>query len=212
MVRIRPRHAAKFIVFVFIIAWIYFIYTRDTTFIIPKLKASSSLVEVVPNNGTKDEITDTKVNDHTITGNGSEELDEPNDSQHDLKATDNLFRSNWKLKHGLIMSPSYKSRNIQQAFAYLMNDYNSSTRRIPKLIHQQYKSKELSDERISDVKTFENEALNGFKYLFWTDEELLFFVNEFYPHLQTMYSAFKLPVLRADLARYLLLETFGGAF
>ena len=113
-------------------------------------------------------------------------------------------------KKHIMFDSTYKTSNIQKAMTYLLNSYKPSASLIPKIIHQQYKSKKLTFEQAENVASFKRE--NGFLHLLWTDDELDVFVQEFHPNLTKLFQGFKLPVLRADLARYLLLRTFGGYY
>lgn len=50
------------------------------------------------------------------------------------------------------------------------------------------------------------------EHFLWTDADLEEFVQRDYPQLYLFYMGLPVPILRADLARYLLLNTFGGIY
>lgn len=52
----------------------------------------------------------------------------------------------------------------------------------------------------------------GWEYRFWTDEDLLAFMRDQRPDLLELYLSYSRPVQRADLARYAILEKFGGIY
>lgn len=52
----------------------------------------------------------------------------------------------------------------------------------------------------------------GWEYRFWTDEDLLAFMRDEWPDLLELYLSYPRPVQRADLARYCLLQKYGGVY
>ncbi len=52
----------------------------------------------------------------------------------------------------------------------------------------------------------------GWDYRLWTDEDLLAFMVQQRPDLVDLYLSYSRPVQRADLARYAILEAFGGLY
>ena len=49
-------------------------------------------------------------------------------------------------------------------------------------------------------------------YRFWTDEDLLAFMTREWPELLDLYLAYPRPIQRADLAKYCLLQRYGGVY
>lgn len=81
---------------------------------------------------------------------------------------------------------------------------------IPKIIHQTWKNHDLP---VPASMPESWKALNpDWEYRFWTDEQLADFVEEFYPKLWPLYQAADKPVMKADIARYLILHKFGGIY
>lgn len=81
---------------------------------------------------------------------------------------------------------------------------------IPKIIHQTWKNHKLP---VPASMPESWRALNpDWEYRFWTDSELAEFVQSTYPDLWPLYQAAPKPVMRADIARYLLLHHFGGIY
>jgi mannosyltransferase OCH1-like enzyme len=52
----------------------------------------------------------------------------------------------------------------------------------------------------------------GWDYRFWTDEDLLAFMTREWPELLDLYLAYPRPIQRADLAKYCLLQRYGGVY
>ena len=52
----------------------------------------------------------------------------------------------------------------------------------------------------------------GWRYMFWSDEDLHGFMAREFPRLLPMFEGYTRPVQRADLARYCLLKHFGGVY
>ena len=81
---------------------------------------------------------------------------------------------------------------------------------IPKIIHQTWKDENLP------VPTAMPESWRSqnpdWEYRFWTDAALADFVQATYPALWPLFKAAPKPVMRADIARYLLLHHFGGIY
>ena len=81
---------------------------------------------------------------------------------------------------------------------------------IPKIIHQTWRDHILPVP--SELPDSWKEINPDWDYRFWTDTDLLDFVSSFYPELLELYTSYPSPVQRADLARYLLLDQFGGIY
>jgi alpha 1,6-mannosyltransferase len=122
-----------------------------------------------------------------------------------------MFFENIEIKEGKGRKKNTSSKNSILASNYLQTLYSPEIDSIPKIIHQQYSRFENMDEKTKqNTDTFKYSS--GYLYLFWSDEELLLFVASFYPQYYELYKSLPFPVLRSDLARYLLLETFGGIY
>ena len=81
---------------------------------------------------------------------------------------------------------------------------------IPKIIHQTWKDENLP---VPASMPQSWRAQNpDWEYRFWTDAQLAEFVKAEYPELWPLYEAAPKPVMRADIARYLLLHHFGGLY
>lgn len=52
----------------------------------------------------------------------------------------------------------------------------------------------------------------GWTYRLWTDDDLLAFISEQRPDLLELYLSYSRPVQRADLARYAILQAYGGVY
>jgi hypothetical protein len=81
---------------------------------------------------------------------------------------------------------------------------------IPRIIHQTWRSRDHPVKK-GDPKSWE--ALEpGWRYMFWSDEDLHAFMAAEFPQLLPMFEGYPRPVQRADLARYCLLKHFGGLY
>nr|KAJ3412671.1 membrane-bound alpha-1,6- mannosyltransferase Initiation-specific [Polyrhizophydium stewartii] len=81
---------------------------------------------------------------------------------------------------------------------------------IPRIIHQQWRSANLPSNFATMSATFR--AVDTYAHLLWTDADLSDFVRKYHPTIHALYLSLPKPILRADLARYLLLLTFGGLY
>ncbi|MBB5753990.1 glycosyltransferase [Prosthecomicrobium pneumaticum] len=81
---------------------------------------------------------------------------------------------------------------------------------IPRIIHQTWR-----DRRIPEGLGYPKSWIDSnpdWTYRFWTDEDLLAFFRTERPDLLDLYLAYPKGVQRADLARYCLLERYGGLY
>lgn len=82
---------------------------------------------------------------------------------------------------------------------------------IPRIIHQTWKTEAIPEKFRAWIRTWR--AKNpDWEYRFWTDRELLEFVDRMYPEWLPLYCSWDLGVRRADAARYMLLDHFGGVY
>lgn len=89
--------------------------------------------------------------------------------------------------------------------------YRSRRPRIPLIIHQTWKTKDLPDNFARWSATWR--TLNPqFKYMFWDDVTLREFVADKYPKYLKMYDAFDCHIKRVDTVRYLILHHYGGLY
>jgi hypothetical protein len=81
---------------------------------------------------------------------------------------------------------------------------------IPRIIHQTWRDRDIP-ESVGDPQSWRR--LNPtWAYMFWSDADLLDFFQTQRPDLLTLYESYPNPVQRADLARYCLLQKFGGIY
>lgn len=99
------------------------------------------------------------------------------------------------------------SKILDQATLFMVDSFDPKSSPIPKIIHQQNATKTES----MLVEDF-IEKNDGFLHLFWTDEDLEVFVQKHHPSIHKLYTELPYNILRSDLARYLLLYTFGGVY
>lgn len=81
---------------------------------------------------------------------------------------------------------------------------------IPRIIHQTWRDRRIP-EGLGYPKSW-TDCNPDWTYRFWTDEDLLAFFQNERPDLLDLYLSYPRPVQRADLARYCILERFGGLY
>jgi mannosyltransferase OCH1-like enzyme len=82
---------------------------------------------------------------------------------------------------------------------------------IPPIVHQTWKSDDLPrslKECCASWKRFNPD----FDYRFYDDRSCAAFIYAKYPDLAQLYESLPLPILRADLFRYLIVYSFGGLY
>jgi hypothetical protein len=81
---------------------------------------------------------------------------------------------------------------------------------IPKIIHQTWRDHNPPGPKAwTESWKLQNPS---WEYRFWTDDDLLYFVQTHYPDLEELYLSYPKPVQRADMARYLILHHHGGVY
>ena len=99
-----------------------------------------------------------------------------------------------------------------QAHAHgLKNVSGACYSRIPRIIHQSYKTANLP-ARWADVPQAWRTTHPNWEYRFWSDKENRELVRTSFPWLLETYDGYKYPIQRADVARYLVIATFGGVY
>ena len=83
--------------------------------------------------------------------------------------------------------------------------------RIPKIIHQTYKTADLPDDW-KDTPRIWNETHPGWRYEFWTDERNRDFIATNYPWFLEQFDAYPNGIQRADAIRYFILYHYGGVY
>jgi len=82
---------------------------------------------------------------------------------------------------------------------------------IPKIIHQTYKNREVPviwhkyQDKVRKLHP-------NWEYRLWTDQDNLAFVKQEYPDLLDRYVGMALPIMRADVIRYLIMDKIGGLY
>ena len=85
---------------------------------------------------------------------------------------------------------------------------------IPRLVHQSFPhARFISEDGIWSqyVSTWVNQNPK-YKRLAWSDEEILLFLENNNPKLLRTYTALPLPILKADMSRYIIVNTVGGVY
>lgn len=82
---------------------------------------------------------------------------------------------------------------------------------IPRIIHQMWRDDALPGRWARFRETWIGHHPD-WEHRLWTDQSLREFVAVEYPDFLAVYDAYPKPIMRADAARYLLLEHFGGVY
>ena len=83
--------------------------------------------------------------------------------------------------------------------------------KIPKIIHQTWKTSELPIPQKHLAETWKT-FLPDWEYILWTDEMNREFVATYFPDFLEKYDSYPKNIQRADAIRYLLLKKYGGLY
>ena len=86
-----------------------------------------------------------------------------------------------------------------------------STVRIPKIIMQTWKTKDIPEKWLPSVKSIQK-YMPDWKHILMTDEGNRNFVQEHFPHFLSYFDSFEYPIQRADAIRYMWLYVHGGIY
>ncbi|EMD36796.1 glycosyltransferase family 32 protein [Gelatoporia subvermispora B] len=86
-----------------------------------------------------------------------------------------------------------------------------SPERIPRIIHQTWKSEELPDTW-ANLSQGCRDMMPDYEYTLWTDASARKFIAEQYPWFLDTYDTYSYPIQRADAIRYFVLHHFGGIY
>src|SRR5579862_6272363 len=82
---------------------------------------------------------------------------------------------------------------------------------IPRTLHQLWKTADVPT-RFTMLRETWRKRNPQWEIRLWTDADLDQLVESRYPDLLGLFRGYKEPICRADLGRYLVLETFGGVY
>ncbi len=82
---------------------------------------------------------------------------------------------------------------------------------IPPLIHQTWRDSDIPDRFSAYVASWPRHH-PGWTVRLWTDGDLDALAADHFPHLLEMFRAYPLPIMRADLGRYMVLAVHGGVY
>ena len=84
--------------------------------------------------------------------------------------------------------------------------------RIPKIIHQSYKSQSTLPLEWADTPARWQELHPTYEYKFWSDDDNRKLIQQYYPWFLETYDAYPAPIQRADAARYFAVLHYGGIY
>ena len=93
-----------------------------------------------------------------------------------------------------------------------LSDLACSIERMPRLIHQTFKTTDVPEEWIEPQRSCQNLHQSGWNYTFWTDESAQKFLVQHYPWFLETYLHYPYTIQRADAIRYFILYHFGGIY
>jgi mannosyltransferase OCH1-like enzyme len=90
----------------------------------------------------------------------------------------------------------------------------SSSPRIPKLVHQTWKTSEVPAHWKSSYDAWTSDAMkqHGWSHRLWTDADNRQLIQDKFPWFLSVYDGYKHPIQRADAVRPFILFTYGGVY
>jgi len=82
---------------------------------------------------------------------------------------------------------------------------------IPRIVHQTWKNASIPEDLTGYAESWQR-FHPDWQHCFWTDADLAQLVEDHFPVYRDLFHAYQLPVMRADLGRYLMLKKFGGVY
>ena len=89
---------------------------------------------------------------------------------------------------------------------------DSSKVRIPKIVHQSYKSLATLPKEWSDTPSRWKKFHPAYEYKFWSDVDNRNLIRQHYPWFLETYDNYPAPIQRADAARYFAVLHYGGIY
>lgn len=83
--------------------------------------------------------------------------------------------------------------------------------KIPKLLHQTWKTEEIPTEFIAYAKSW-REKNPDWCYRLWSDRAIRNFIKANYPDFLTLYDSYDINIKRVDFFKYLVLYHYGGLY
>ena len=83
--------------------------------------------------------------------------------------------------------------------------------KIPKIIHQTWKSKTIPLKCKKWVKSWK-EKHPDWEYKLWTDEDNRNLIKTYFPKFLKIYDSYHKPIYKADIARYCIIYIYGGIY
>jgi mannosyltransferase OCH1-like enzyme len=83
--------------------------------------------------------------------------------------------------------------------------------KIPHIIHQTWKENQLPNTIVEYMKSWHKHH-PSWQYMFWTDDDILRFVQIRYPQFIPTFTGYEMAIMKADVFRYLVLNDIGGLY
>jgi len=120
-----------------------------------------------------------------------------------LWRTGNLLRID-ELKHS-------NQEHRMDEFVHSSNQDQGGRNKIPRIVHQTYKTTDLPP----NFKSWRDTCIARnpeWEFKIWTDDDNLQLVKEYYPSMLDLYQSYNINIKRIDMVRYLYLHKFGGVY
>lgn len=130
----------------------------------------------------------------------------------------------WTLHHfiyifGLCILYSKIKSRCTPPKSFQLEDYpsvsdadDSTSYRIPRIIHQSYKSLSTLPQEWADTPSRWKELHPTYEYKFWSDDDNRKLIQQYYPWFLDTYDGYPAPIQRADAARYFAVLHYGGIY
>lgn len=129
-----------------------------------------------------------------------------NCSLHAAFAALAFFLLSWRIRWSLKPIEAFEFKESQLTF-----DESATSSRIPRIIHQSYKTSSLPTVW-ADTPSRWKKANPDFEYMFWSDEDNRNLIATDYPWFLETYDSYPFPIQRADSARYFAVLKHGGIY
>ncbi|KAJ3278972.1 hypothetical protein HK104_001887 [Borealophlyctis nickersoniae] len=112
-------------------------------------------------------------------------------------------------------SPTSPKSVLQAALLTAHISSNIPNTLIPRIIHQTWRTRKVGSNmpvHVADSIESWRKENPDYIHLLWDDKDMDDFISTFWPSYWQAWKAFPMPVMRADVFRYLVLVTFGGVY
>ena len=109
----------------------------------------------------------------------------------------------------------YQNRYFQRQHLSLQincDEVRDEALKIPKIIHQTYKSLENIPSDWNETSVKWKEFHPDWQYIFWSDQDIEEFMNKYYPKYNSILNGYKYKISKVDAWRFFILYHYGGVY